>query len=388
MQQPSRRWWHTAGAWLGIGTAPGALVLGSSAAALADGPVPLVVLLLAGLVMAFLLVIQGHLGLAPPYGSGRRLAEVLPDYLPSATRTVFGWLLAISMVGWTGFNVGLGGAALAQLLGLPAWTGAVLLGGAVLPVALTGRWNLLAVATTVSALLLVLLVVTTADTSTAPITLAPGNLSLLFAATAPFIGYVSVFAVRAPDFTAGLRNRFDLAMCVLLLVLPSLLVATAGALLWRSTGSTDLVAELAHSQVGTILLAVSVIAPTLAAYHSGGLALAGVTRLGMHRALVLIATVGIALAALGFHRYLVSWLVMLAATMPPLAVAMGVEGWRRRRGREARLVPAWSWMPASVLALGLTMVGVPAAVMAGLAAALILAMIRGRRTRVPEASLR
>ena len=38
---PPRRWWSTAGAWLGIGTSPGALVLGAGVADQARGAIPL-----------------------------------------------------------------------------------------------------------------------------------------------------------------------------------------------------------------------------------------------------------------------------------------------------------------------------------------------------------
>ena len=374
---PPRRWWSTAGAWLAIGTSPAALVLGAGLADRSGGAVPLAGLLLGGVLMTALLVGSGYLGLAAPHGSGTRLSGLLPAYLPVAARTVVGWLLAIAMVGWLGFNVGLGGAALGSLSHLPDWAGAVVLGTVLLPIGLAGvsRWNPLAVLTTTSSLLLVMVVVLRADTDAAPVTagLPSGSGTVVLAAIAIFVGYGSVFAVRAPDFTAGLRGRSDLAVCVGLLVVPTLSVAVAGSLLWQATGSTDLVAELERSRLGTVLVVASVVAPALTSFHSGGFALVGVTRLAERQAVVVVSLCGTLLAATGFHHQLVPWLGLLAATLPPLVVALAIEGWRRRRGRPARVVPAWTWLPASAVALALTAAGLAAAAVTGLALAALLA---------------
>lgn len=372
---PPRRWWSTAGAWLGIGTSPGALVLGAGLADQARGAIPLLAIVLGGLLMIALLAGQGALGLAPPLGTGERLAGVLPSYVGTAARAVVAWLMVAAMIGWLGFNVGLGGAALGSLAGLPAWAGAVLLGLALVPVGLAGatRWNPLAVVTTTCALLLVLIVVLRSDSGGTLVELGlPAGTTTLLAGIAAFVGYGSVFAVRAPDFTAGMRGRSDLATCIALLVGPTLAVAICGSMLWQSSGSTDLVAELERSTAGTVLVIASVVAPALTSYHSGGYALTGVTRLSERTAVLVVALAGTLLAVAGFHRHLVPWLVLLAAALPPLVVALGAEGWRRRRGRTPRVVPVWTWLPASAAGLVLTAAGVPAAALGGLALAVLL----------------
>ena len=347
-------------------------------------------MLLGGLLMIALLAGQGALGLAPPLGTGSRLAGVLPAYVGSGARAVVAWLMVAAMVGWLGFNVGLGGAALGSLAGLPGWAGALLLGLVLIPVGLAGRdpvepagrghHHLRAVA---------------GAGRGAAVGLGRQRRSgsgrrkgALLAGVAAFVGYGSVFAVRAPDFTAGMRGRSDLAICIALLVGPTLAVAVCGSMLWQSSGSTDLVAELERSTAGTVLVIASVVAPALTSYHSGGFALTGVTGLSERTAVLAVALAGTALAAAGFHHYLVPWLVLLAAALPPLVVALGTEGWRRRRGWPPRVVPVWTWLPASAAGLVLTAAGVPAAALGGLALAVLLTTAGVRVTEPTTGSVR
>ncbi len=128
MPAEARFWPSAAGAWLGIGTAPATLVLGAAMAARHDGPMPVAGLLLGVGLMTALLYGQGRIGLRAPHGDGDTLTAVAPAYLGRVSRTVLTAVLAAAMIGWNGFNVGLGGASLAALLGTPGWAGPVLLG--------------------------------------------------------------------------------------------------------------------------------------------------------------------------------------------------------------------------------------------------------------------
>lgn len=374
---PERRWWSTAGAWLAIGTSPAAVVLGAGVADRHDGPVPLAALLLGGAAMAVLLLLQGRLGLLPPRGEGRALADILDSYLPPRDRTLVAVLLALAMVGWLGFNAGLGGAALASLLGSAQWVGVGALGIPLLGLALAGqhRWNGPAILTTAAALALLVLVAaqsSPAQSSSpdAPVTAALGSPALLLADVSVFVGYVSVFALRAPDFTAGLRGRGDLWACTLALVVPTLVAAAAGTTIALSGGSTDLVAHLQTSTVGTTLVVVAVAAPALTAYHSGGLALRSVTRSTPRQATLVVGIAGLLLATSGFERVLLPWLTVLAAVLPPLIIPLAVEARARRRdeSRRRRVSPL-TWQPAAALGIALTVADVPGAALIGLAAA-------------------
>lgn len=367
-------WRSRAGAWLGIGASPAALLVGAGLAARHDGPPPLVAVVIGGVVMALVLAGQGALGLRPPTGEGTTLGALAPRYLPRSTHTLINALLAVGMIGWFGFNVGLGGAAVSALLSLPTWAGAVAFGTPIIALSFggIGRWNAVAVIATISALVLGIGVTAQLGARGTPVVMSGSNPALVLTDLASFIGYVAVVGVRAPDFTAGLRGRRDLAWCVALLVVPMVGMTLAGVALRNGTGSTDLVATLAAPgglAAGNILVAASVIGGTFTTTYSGSLALRAVTRLSERQAVVTVALPGLALAVLRFDRLLLPWLGVLAAALPPLVVPMAVERICRRRGSTPRRIPSWTWLPGSALALLLLAARQPVAPVAGLALA-------------------
>ncbi|TMR41140.1 hypothetical protein [Actinomadura geliboluensis] len=384
-----RTWRAASGAWLGIGTAPGALVLGAQVGGRHGGALPLLVLLIGGAVMTVLLLAQGRLGLRAPAGEDAGMAELAPRYLPPVAERAFTALLAVAMVGWFGFNLGLGGAAAAALGGVPDAVGVTALAVPLVAVLIAGggRWNAIAVVTTLTAIALIGIVAVKLTPPASPVSLArDGPPGVLAADLAGYIGYVSVFAVRAPDFTVGLRGRGDLAACVALLVVPALAASVVGAGVAAASGSTDVVAVLAGPDglpAANLFVAASVIAPTLAAVHSGALAVrrflpaerpdAGrpadvMARLRSRQtvAVLAIAVPGAVLAALRVDRMLLDWLTVLAAALPALVPPMAAEAARRRRGRPARPVATWIWAPGAAVAVALTVAGHAAAAPVGL----------------------
>ncbi|MFE9105452.1 hypothetical protein [Actinomadura geliboluensis] len=384
-----RTWRAASGAWLGIGTAPGALVLGAQVGGRHGGALPLLVLLIGGAVMTVLLLAQGRLGLRAPAGEDAGMAELAPRYLPPVAERAFTALLAVAMVGWFGFNLGLGGAAAAALGGVPDAVGVTALAVPLVAVLIAGggRWNAIAVVTTLTAIALIGIVAVKLAPPASPVSLArDGPPGVLAADLAGYIGYVSVFAVRAPDFTVGLRGRGDLAACVALLVVPALAASVVGAGVAAASGSTDVVAVLAGPDglpAANLFVAASVIAPTLAAVHSGALAVrrflpaerpdAGrpadvMARLRSRQtvAVLAIAVPGAVLAALRVDRMLLDWLTVLAAALPALVPPMAAEAARRRHGRPARPVATWIWAPGAAVAVALTVAGHAAAAPVGL----------------------
>jgi cytosine permease len=391
-----RTWRAASGAWLGIGTAPGALVLGAQVGGRHGGALPVAVLAAGGAVMTALLAAQGRLGLRPPAGEGAGMTVLAPRYLPPVAERAFTALLAVAMAGWFGFNVGLGGAALAALTGLPDAAGAVLLAVPIVAVPLAGggRWNAIAVATTLTAIALIGIVAVRLPPPASPVSFArDGPFTGLAADLAGYIGYVSVFAVRAPDFTAGLRGRRDLAACVALLVGPALAASVVGAGVAAASGSTDVVAVLAGPDglpAANLFVAASVIAPTFAAVHSGALAvrrfLPPDRKGGRVWGVLAVAVPGAVLAALRVDRMLLDWLTVLAAALPALVPPMAAEAARRRRGRPARPVRTWIWAPGAVLAVALTLAGHAAAAPVGLAVSAAATLAHALATRVRPAS--
>lgn len=369
-----QHWRSRAGAWLGIGASPAALLVGADLAARHDGPPPIATILVGAVVMGAVLAGQGALGLRPPAGEGTTLSALAPRYLPRPTRALLNALLAAAMVGWFGFNVGLGGAAVSALLSLPGWGGALLFGSPIVVLSFggIGRWNLVAVVATVSAIVLGIGVTMQLGAPVVPVAAGMSRISPALIDMASFIGYVAVFGVRAPDFTAGLRGRRDLAWCVGLFIAPMVAMTLAGVALHLGTGSSDLVGTLAAPgglAAGNVLVAASVVGASFTTTYSGSLALRAIAPLTPRQAVAVVAVPGLVLAAVRFDRLLLPWLGVLAAVLPPLVVPMAVERICRRRGSPGRLVPAWTWLPGSALGVALTIADHPAAPVAGLAVA-------------------
>lgn len=380
------RWWHSAGVWLGIGASPAALVLGAALAERHRGALPLPVLLVSAAVALVLLAGQGRIGLAPPHGDGGTLGEVLPRYVSAPQRVLVGLLLMAAMTGWLAFNTGLGGAAVASLTGTAQPIGVLVFGLPLLLLALTGirRWNTVAVLAMACALVLVARVAWDAVQDPAarvPVTLHVRDPIAALADVAAVIGYVSVFSVRGPDFSAGMRAPRDLGVCIALLVGPLITVIVLGALMWSTTGHSDLIAELERSPLGTLLVALAMVAPALTAFFSGGLALVALTRTPFWVGVLVVAVPALFLGALGFHERLLPLLAVLGAALPALVVPMAVEARARRRGAAARRIPALTWVPASATAVALTCLGAPWAPVVGLllaAAAVTIWRVSGR----------
>jgi hypothetical protein len=236
--------------------------------------------------------------------------------------------------------------------------GTTVVGAGVTAVALAGirRWNALALVTTVCTMALLGLVEWRLAARELPLAQGLGAPDMLLRDVAAFVGFVAVFALRAPDFTAQLRTRRSLAACVACLVLPMTLAALVGVGVHLGTGTLDVVALLAGTgslAVGNLLIAVGVVAPTLAALHSGRLAGQGLLPVGPRGATALVVAPGAVLALTRFDLHMQPWLAVLAAALPALVVPMAVEGTRRRRGGLARRIPLWTWVPGSGAALAL-----------------------------------
>lgn len=366
------RWPARIGAWVGIGASPAALVMGADLAERSGGSVPLLGVAVGAAAMAALLLVQGQLGLRPPLGEGGPLTVVTGRYLTVSSRTALQVLLSLAMVGWFAFNVGLGGAALGVVLGLPAPWGQVLLATPIAAATAGGlrRWNALAVGTTVASLVLVALVVQRLAPPGLPLQGFSGAVAGEVADAAVFVGYAAVFALRAPDFSDGLGSRRDLHWCVGLLVGSLLVVTLAGAALYRGTGEADVIGAVAEaSALGNVLIALAVVAATFTTLHSGSLALSAATRLPVGWSLAVVFVLGTALAALRFDQHLLSWLSVLSVVLPAMIVPLAVSAWRRRHGRPWQPVTGAHWVPGSVAGVLLLAFDQPYAAFAALAVA-------------------
>jgi len=375
-------WRARSGAWLAIGTAPGLLLLGAGMAVRHGGEVPLIALVAGLALLAFLLWSQGSHGLRPPFGQGGPLADVAARMVDGTTQRLLGWLMFLAMLGWFGFNVGLGGAALQQLAGLPPALGPVVLGVPIAVLAMGGmtRWNALAVVTTVATLTLVVFAAAQLGVRTLPLTARIDDWAKVLVDMGAVVGFGAVFAVRAPDFTAGLGRRRDLAILVGLLCGSFFVVALGGIYAGVASGSMDWVGLLSdNAALGNLLLAVATVGPIFTTMYSGCLALRSVApAVSERQAMVGVAAVGIVLGVLRFDLAVGTWLSVLGSALPPIIVPMAWEAAVRRRGGAPRRLPFWTWLPASALAMMLTFMGSALAQLAALAVALSLTAVSRR----------
>lgn len=375
-----RQWQDVLGAWLGIGTAPGALIVGAGMASRHGGPVPLISILISFVAMFAILWFPGLMGVIPPVGDGGKLTEVAPRYFMPGMQRILAALIALGMIGWFGFNVGLGGAALSSLIRLPGYVGPVFIGVSVLIFSLMGirRWNGLAALTTIAVIVLVVLISIRYSAHLMPVTLSFRNPQLMIADIATFVGYVAVFSLRAPDFTAGFTSRRDLIVSVLLLCAPVVLISLAGIGLQRGTGSTNLVGILAQPgglAFGNLLVFLAVIAPSFTILYSGAPALRIAVGLDETVGMFVISVIGLGLAVARFDLFLINWLGLLAALLPPLVVPMAAEASRRRRGWEPHHVPIWLWLPGAFVSVLLTIQNQPTAALFGILVSAVFTLV-------------
>lgn len=387
MTRPTPHWGSRAGAWVGIGASPAALILGAQLAERHDAPMALVAVAVGAAGMLALLVWQGRLGVRPPVGDGVSFGELAPRYFDPRAARVVAVLLAAAMVGWVGFNAGLGGAALAQLTGLPQVVSSPLVLVGVALSALTGLrwWNWLALVATAASLVLIAIVTASLDPLTNPFTAEAPAASRLLTDVTALMGYVAVFALRSPDFTAGLGRRRDVVWPAMLLVAITIGVAAAGVAAWAASGDADVITLIADRfSLGNALLLLAVIPAMLTSFHSGRLALVAGAGVSDRTAAATVAGAGLMLGVLRFDEHLVLWLGTLSVVLVPIMVPLGAEVWGRRRwGRAPRAVPTHTWWPASAAGALAFLAGWHLALAVGVLLAAVLTVAAALLDRVP-----
>lgn len=312
--------WRQAGPWLGIATAPASLMLGGSVAQqMPFHWVPWALALGSGVVWA-LSSLQGQLGAT----QRRPLVELARPVLGSAiARWSNSLLLAVLMIGWAGFGVGVAGRSLAHLIALPegiaffAWSGAVTI----------GLWrgihhgSLIALLGSLATVVLIGwgFVQASSLQATPSVALPEGT---FFGGVSLVIGYAAAFCLRCADFsmTAARPSRVR-TVALLGLSLPLLGVSFAGAWLYQATGTWDLSAllgRLGFPSLAHAFVVVGFLGAGLTNMHSGSLALQDLLRCPRRGALLLIAVSSVGLAWLGFEQAMVLWLRALSVVVVPL----------------------------------------------------------------------
>lgn len=358
-------WYLRLGAWIGVGTAPGALMAGGGIAASTQGAwrLPAVIVGVTSLVTLAVLVGQR--------GWWKRTTTV------NLARAAFGGsvgerlvalLVTAGVCGWCGIYIGVCAGAVQQLWGVPPLvTG---LGFAVLMWLLYmvgfAHWNLLVGVTGLASIAVATMVtrgVVRGGEAVATQRLA-GPAALVFV-TGLVVAYGAVFALRASDFTWDARHSSDVVRGGAVLGAAALLFLLLGVEIYNRAGSFDLstlVNRTATPSIGVLLLLLASVAPTVSGMHSGSLGLQSLFRwpIGLGAAATALGSGALGAARVDLH--LLGVLGLLGAALPPLIGVLLVHG------RHHQAWHAWAaWGSGSAIALSLMLAGVPASVLIGIA---------------------
>jgi cytosine/uracil/thiamine/allantoin permease len=185
------------------------------------------------------------------------------------------------------------------------------------------------------------------------------------------VGYGAAFALRSPDFTRDLARARHVVWCAVVgMALPLVAFALTGAALYLTTGTwnvADVLHALGSPTVSYLFVAVGFTGSVMTNIYSGALSLTdAVPGAGHRRSLAIVTVAGTALAALGFSRWMVGYLTIIALTAPSLIAVICIHALRGGPARTGWYGPglaAWGAGFGAGLALHLagSSLGMPAA---------------------------
>lgn len=358
-------WYRRAGIWIGIGTGPGVIVVGGGLAASLSLPALLLAIPIGALALAALAVGQSVMS--------RRLRLPLAGRAVHAFGPGFGagflnLMVALSMMGWFSFYVGISGFSLSDLLQLPGWVGPLLIAGTLWVLSQLGlnRWNFVVWVTTLSALL---------AAGARPSPAAGGGFTApqLLWGIGTVVSYGIVFAMRSSDFTWDLATDSDVVKSGLAFLIPFLILLGVGVLLFQATGEwnlADILARKPSAALGHLFLILAVISPALSGLHSAVLALESISPLSRQHGLILMSLVGFLLGATRFDHHLLWFLDWRGAVLPPaLVVMLAVAVLPQKPPATAALA---GWLAGAAVAIVLKAEGQLAHIIAGAVVSLVV----------------
>lgn len=357
-------WYLRLGAWIGVGTAPGALMTGGGIAASTSGVWRLVAVTAGVVGLASLAILGGQRGWRTRNTTVQLARHAFGGAVGEKLVAVF---ITLGVSGWCGIYIGVCAGALQQLAGIhPALTGAVF-GTAMWALYVAGfqRWNFL-VALTGAASIAVAALVTRGVVATgapSPAVALHGPAALAFGAGV-VVAYGGVFALRAADFTWDARRSSDVVRAGIILGAAALAFLLLGVEIYERAGSFDLSTLVNQTEVplvGAVLLLLASVAPTVSGLHSGALALESIAGWRAGAGAAFTAAGSSALGAARVDLHLLGVLGLLGSAMPPLIGVLLVH----RRGNAGW--HAWTaWAAGSAVSLALLVAGYPTSVLIGI----------------------
>ncbi len=258
----------------------------------------------------------------------------------------FNLVVALGAVGFVSFYVGLAGFAAATLLNVPDWVGALLVAVGLFTVNSAGldRWNSLVWLTAISTILVTIFTFYSVGTAWAPDRVSRLDIGPALWAIISIVNYGLFFALRSGDFSWDLDSDAEVVKAGLSLCLPLTIFLLIGALVYRAAGNYNIADVLSQSHtpwLGNLFLIISVIAPVMSGFHSGGLAIPTFLPLGKRGSAILIAATGFVFGAFRFDRELLLFLDVLGAFIAPALVVMLLMAWLKNHPARAAALAAW-----------------------------------------------
>lgn len=342
--QISVPWYRRAGAWIGIGINPGSLTVGGGLASQLPLSTLFLLMPIGALAVTVLAVTQGIMSRRRREPLAKRASSTFGPGLGAGLLNV---LMALGVVGWGSFYVGIAGFSVANLLHLPVWAGALAIASFSFILSDLGlnRWNSLVWVTTLSALgvALVALIAVGARPSIEATTAGLGLRDLLWV-TGSVVAYAILFALRCSDFTWDLNADSDVVKAGLSLLIPLIISLSIGAILFQATGDwniADILARTHLALLGQLFLIVSVASPALSGLHSGVLALGSISSLSKRQSAGLICAVNFILGATRFDHQLLPFLSLIGAVLPTALVVMLTTTLLAQTPSKTATVTAW-----------------------------------------------
>jgi cytosine permease len=375
-------WHQRAGVWIGIGVGPGTFTVGGALAANLPLKSLLILIPLGTLVLGGVTILQAAVSRRRRERSNERAVDTFGNNLGSI---FFNLVIALGAIGFIGFYVGLAGFAAATLLNLPGPVGALLIAVGLYLVNSAGldRWNSLVWLTAVSTIIVTVFTFYSVGTAWAPDQVSRLDIGPAIWAIVSIVNYGLFFALRSGDFSWDLDNDAEVVKAGLTLCFPLMIFLFIGALVYRAAGDYNIADILAQSNspwLGNLFLIISVIAPVMSGFHSGGLAIPTFLPLGKRGSALLIAAIAFVFGAVRFDRALLLFLDLLGAFIAPALVVMLLMVWLRNR--PSRAVALAAWLLGSVAALLSKWQGEVSPVLVGVGVSILVLLVSIGWTRV------
>jgi cytosine permease len=317
-------WQMRTGAWIGVGTGPGAMMVGAGVAGAIGTARAIPAVVLGCGAIYWLGVRHGLEGFESRAPMGEGVARIFGAGIFAA---IFTGVVLLAMVGWCGFYVGIGGAAVSDLTATPQPVGAAVMATVCLVLALLGqdKWNGMLYLTAGSAVALTLITVTALPAASVPQSVSGWIAGDVITGLGGVIAYAIVFTMRTPDFTMDLVARRDVWIAGLTMFVPMVVLMSVGIWVYGSTGLYDMAGVLGKTDrpaAGQLFLALSAIAPAVTAIYSSAISFDSIKRVPHKIALTAGALLAFGLGAARFDLRLLGFLQSLGAFLPPALAVM------------------------------------------------------------------